>query len=140
MELTKNFRLEEFLHSDTAVAKNIDNTPSEEELENVKYMAEQLQLIRNAYKQAMYITSGYRCEELNAAVGGSKKSYHKKGLAVDIQQGGKIRNKNLFALVRKMMKFGLPVDELIDEYNFSWVHISFTPKGQIPKLQIKHIK
>lgn len=134
MKLTKNFTLKEFIKSDTADRLKIDNTPDEEQLENIKFMAEQLQLIRNAYHQPMYITSGFRCEELNNAVGGSKTSYHKRGLAVDISQGSKARNKHLFELIRSLMKVGLLVDQLINEQNYSWIHIGF--KQENPRLQI----
>lgn len=137
-QLTKNFKLEEFLKSSTADELNIDNTPNEEELENIKFLAEQLQLVRNAYKQPMFITSGFRCQELNNAVKGSKTSYHLKGLAADINQGSKIRNKNLFRLVKQMMKAGLPIDQLINEYNYSWVHIGVAKDN--PRFEVLSIK
>ena len=140
MELTKNFKLEEFTKSETATQKGIDNTPSKDILENIKYMAEQLQIIRNSYKMPINISSGYRCEDLNQAVKGSKTSQHKQGLAVDINQGSRTRNHNLFKLVRNMMKIGLPVQQLIDEYDYSWIHIGFAPIGQEPRLQVLHIK
>ena len=85
MELTKHFTLEEFTKSDKAIELGINNTPNDEEMENIKFVAEQLELIRNTYKQPINITSGYRCEELNNAVGGVPNSYHRKGLAVDIK-------------------------------------------------------
>lgn len=136
MQLTKNFKLEEFIKSDTAEEKGIDNTPNEEQLENIKWTASQLQEIRYCYKQPMYITSGFRCEELNEAVNGSKTSAHKKGLAVDVNQGSKTRNKHLFDLIRNLMKFGLPIDQLINEYDYSWIHIGFKSKGEEPRKQI----
>lgn len=137
MQLTKNFNLNEFIKSDTADRLKIDNTPNEEELDNIKFMAEQLQLVRNAYKQPIYITSGFRCEELNNAVKGSKTSFHRLGLAVDINQGSRAKNKHLFELIKSLMKVGLLVEELINENNYSWIHIAFkrdNPKGDILKL------
>lgn len=138
MQLTKNFKLEEFIKSNTATAKGIDNTPTEEQLENIKFVAEQLQLIRNTYKQPIYITSGFRSEKLNNAVGGSKTSQHMDGLAVDINQGSKTRNHNLFLIIKRMMKVGLQVHQLIDENNFNWIHIGF--KQDNPRGEIKHLK
>ena len=138
MQLTKNFKLEEFIKSNTATAKGIDNTPTEEQLENIKFVAEQLQLIRNTYKQPIYITSGFRSEKLNNAVGGSKTSQHMDGLAVDINQGSRTKNHNLFLIVKRMMKVGLQVHQLIDEQNFSWIHIGF--KQDNPRREIKHLK
>lgn len=138
MQLTKNFKLSEFTDSDTATAKGIDNTPTDEHLENIKFVAEQLQLIRNTYKQPINISSGYRCEELNTAVNGSKTSQHMQGLAVDINQGSRTKNHNLFLIVKRMMKVGLKVHQLIDEKNFNWIHIGF--KQDNPRGEIKHLK
>ena len=137
-KLTANFRLSEFLKSETADKKNIDNTPNQEQLDNIVWTAQQLQLIRNTYKQPMFITSGFRSEALNSAINGAKNSYHKRGLAVDINQGSKTRNKNLFLLVKRMMKLGLPVDQVINEKDYSWVHIGFAREN--PRLQVLHLK
>lgn len=125
MQLTKNFTLEEFIKSETADKLKINNTPNKEQLNNIKFMAEQLQLVRNAYKQPIIITSGFRCEELNNALKGSKTSFHRLGLAVDINQGSRAKNKHLFELIKSLMKVGLLVDQLINEQNYSWIHIGF---------------
>lgn len=137
-KLTANFKLSEFLKFETAEKNKIDNTPNQEQLNNIAWTAEQLQLIRNTYKQPMFITSGFRSEALNTAINGAKNSYHKKGLAVDINQGSKTKNRNLFELVRRMIKVGLPVDQLINEKNYSWVHIGFAKEN--PRLQVLHLK
>lgn len=137
MQLTKNFKLEEFTNSYTAEQKGIDNTPNEEQLENIKFLAEQLQIIRNAYKKPIFIVGGFRSKELNAAVGGSKTSQHMQGLAADIDQGTRQKNKNLFDLIKSLMKVGLPVHQLINEYDYDWIHIGFkkeNPRGQIFKI------
>lgn len=136
--MTKHFKLKEFTDSDKATELNINNTPNEEELNNIKFVAEQLEILRNTYKQPIYIKSGYRCEELNKAVGGAVNSWHKKGLAVDINQGSQTRNHNLFIIIKRLMKLGYPVEELINEYNYSWVHIAFAKEN--PQLKIKHKK
>jgi hypothetical protein len=134
MRITNNFTLEEFTLSETADKLGINNLPNQEQFDNIKFMAEQLQLVRNAYKQPIYITSGFRCEELNNAVKGSKTSFHRLGLAVDINQGSRAKNKHLFELIKSLMKVGLLVDQLINEQNYSWIHIGF--KQENPRLQI----
>ncbi len=139
-QLTPHFKLSEFLKSDKADEYNIENIPNDYELENIQYTAEQLEIIRNYLQKPIVIKSGFRCEELNKIVKGAKNSYHKLGLAVDLNFGSQINNYNFFTLVKQLMNKGLPVDELIDEYNLSWVHISFTPKGGKPKLNIKYIR
>ena len=71
------------------------------------------------------VNSGYRCPELNAAVKGSKTSQHMKGEAADIDTGDRQQNKLLFEYIRK----NLPYDQLIDESNFAWVHVSYRADG-----------
>lgn len=138
MKLTQHFKLEEFINSQTAKKLGIENTPNEEQLNNIKFVAEQLELIRNTYKMAIHISSGFRSEELNNAVGGVLNSYHCKGLAVDINQGSSRRNHNLFLVIKRLMKLGLQVEELIDEYNYSWIHIAFAKEN--PSLEVIHTK
>lgn len=138
MKLTQHFKLEEFTNSQIAKKLGIENTPNEEQLNNIKFVAEQLELIRNTYKMAIHISSGFRSEELNNAVGGVPNSYHCKGLAVDINQGTSRRNHNLFLVIKRLMKLGLQVEELIDEYNYSWIHIAFAKEN--PSLEVIHTK
>jgi len=71
MQLSKNFALAELTHSDTAIARGIDNTLPPYLMRNAKALAERLQLIRDALGVPIGISSGYRCPELNKAVGGS---------------------------------------------------------------------
>ena len=137
-QLTQHFKLEEFTKSDTATRLGIDNTPNEEALNNLKFVAEQLEFVRNAYHQPIFITSGYRSEELNAAVKGSSTSFHKLGLAVDINQGTRTRNHNLFLIIKRLMKVGLQVDQLINEKDYSWIHVGFSQDS--PRGEIKHLK
>ena len=89
--------------------------------------------LREAYGKPIKVNSGYRCPDLNLAVGGSKTSQHMLGLAADITVGNPNKNKELFNLI---IKLDLPFDQLIDEKNFSWVHVSYTsnPRKQILRL------
>ena len=88
MKLTLNFSLSELVYSDTAHRLGLDNTPSPAIVENLQELAETLQVIRDAIKAPITISSGYRCAELNKAVGGSKTSSHMQGLAADIHAKG----------------------------------------------------
>lgn len=127
--ISKNFTLEELISSDTAIRKNIGNTPSPEiKLQLKKLVIEILQPIRDAYKHAINVTSGYRCDELNKAVGGSKTSQHLKGQAVDIKASVGT-NAKLFNLIKSMIESGeIKVGQLIWEYGTTaepkWIHIS----------------
>lgn len=137
--MTEHFTLNEFLRSDTASRHNIDNTPNKEQLENIEFVARQLEIIRSYYNKPMFITSGFRTKELNTLLKGSKTSQHMQGLAVDINLKSKEENKIFFNLVYKLIKENqIKVYQLIDEYNYKWVHIGFSQTN--PKGQILHLK
>lgn len=134
--LSKHFKLEEFINSPTANKLKIDNTPTDEIINNLLEVAELLEIIRNKYNHPIIITSGYRCKKLNDAVKGSKTSQHVKGQAADIIS---VNNKDLFMLIEQMIIKGqIKVGQLIDEKNYRWIHIS-TPHLNNNN-QILHIK
>lgn len=133
----KYFSYEELTKSIIAKNKGIDNTPSTEIKKNLKALVDNiLDPLREAYGKPITVTSGYRCPKLNTAVKGAKNSQHIKGQAADINGVKDLRseNKKLFDLV---IKLNLPYDQLIDEYDYNWVHVSFSNK---PRKQILHIK
>ena len=133
----KYFSYEELTKSITAKNKDIDNTPSIEIKKNLKALVDNiLDPLREAYGKPITVTSGYRCPKLNTAVKGAKNSQHIKGQAADINGVKDLRdeNKKLFDLV---LKLKLPFDQLIDEYDYNWVHVSFSDK---PRKQVLHIK
>ena len=131
----KYFTFTEFERSDTATKFAIDNSMPESAKKNVAELVDKvLDPLREAWGKPIIVTSGYRCPELNKAVGGAKTSHHLSGMAADISTGNKADNRKLFELVQKL---DLPFTQLIDESNFTWVHISLDPanvKRQILKL------
>lgn len=76
------------------------------------------------YGKPIYVNSGYRSEALNKAVGGSSTSQHRLGMAADIDTHTREGNIELFNLIAKNLSF----DQLIDEKDYSWIHVSFDPK------------
>ena len=84
MKLTKNFTLEEFERSSTATAYNINNKIPQKHYGSLYKLANILQKIRDRFGKPIRITSGYRCEELNNLVKGSKTSQHRLAQAADI--------------------------------------------------------
>lgn len=130
----KYFTLKELTRSTTATAKGIDNTPTPEVEKNLTLLVENiLDPLRLIYGKPITVNSGYRCPELNKAVGGSKTSDHMKGFAADITGASKEENERLFYLI----KYNFNFKQLIDEKDFSWVHVSYDPsnlKNQILKL------
>lgn len=121
--------------SATAARKGIKNDPSIQVCKALTALIEKvLDPLREAYGKPIIVTSGYRCEKLNKAVGGAASSQHVKGEAADIRsvQDTPEENKKLFDLI---VKLGLPFDQLINEYNYDWVHVSFGARHRRQKLK-----
>lgn len=132
----KHFTLRELIKSNTAIRKGIKNVPNRQEEQNLIALVDKiLDPLREAYKKPIIVTSGFRCEELNRLVGGSKTSQHRTGQAVDIRTipDTPEENKKLYDLI---IKLNLPFDQLIDEHNFDWVHVSFSEKNRKQILKI----
>lgn len=126
----KYFTMAEFVRSDTADRRGINNRCSKEHMMNIMRLVERvLDPLREAYGKPIRITSGYRCPQLNKAVKGSPTSDHVNGMAADIigTPATREENERLFNLIRSL---GLDYDQLIDEDNFSWVHISYRSKEE----------
>lgn len=131
----KHFTIGELCASTTADARGIKNTPMLQETGNLKALADNvLDPLREWYGKPIYVNSGYRCPQLNRMVGGKPTSQHLKGEAADITAESKEENRKLFAYIRANLTF----DQLIDEKNFSWVHVSFKRNGENRK-QIIHL-
>lgn len=133
----KYFTIAELIKSDAAKRSKINNTPTKQEEANLIALVDNvLDPLREAYGKPIIVTSGFRCERLNKLVNGSKTSQHRTGQAADIRtiEDTVEENKKLFDLVQKL---NLPYDQLIDEYNYDWVHVSYSPRN---RRQILHIK
>jgi hypothetical protein len=131
----KYFTIKEMCFSQVAQAKNINNNPTKEIEESLTCLInELLDPVREKYGKPITVNSGYRSKELNKAVGGAATSQHLKGEAADITVGSKTENKKLFLLIKDS---GLVFDQLIDEKDYSWVHVSYS-KGKNRK-QVLHL-
>ena len=124
--ISKNISYKEATQSNTAKAKKIDNTPSGDTLVRMKLVAEKcFQPVREWYGQPININSFYRSPLLNQAVRGAKTSQHVKGEAIDISAGSSVENKKLFDWLKDNVEF----DQLINEYGYRWIHISYKISG-----------
>lgn len=133
----KFFTIKELTKSDVAKRSKINNTPTKQEEQNLITLVENiLDPLREAYGKPIIVTSGFRCERLNNLVKGSKTSQHRTGQAADIRSVEDTieENKKLFDLIQSL---NLPFDQLINEYNYDWVHVSYSPRN---RKQILHIK
>lgn len=130
----KYFTIKELCKSSTAAQRGIDNSPNSEITNNLEQLVDNiLDPLREEYGNPIKVNSGYRCDALNKAVGGSKTSQHCFGLAADITAGSNFENKKLFNLAQKL---NLPYDQLIDEKDYRWIHISYSKN---PRKQILHL-
>lgn len=127
----KYFTIKELCESSTAKEHKINNSPNSVIKRHLTLLVKFiLDPLRKKYGKPITVSSGYRCEELNELVEGAKNSQHKKGLAADITTGSISENKKLFDLI---IKLNLPFDQLINENNYKWIHVSYSAK---PRKQI----
>jgi len=127
MKFSKNFSLAEIEHSNTAKRLGISNEMSEEHIENMqRLITDLIQPMRDAIGP-IRVTSGYRSKTLNSAIGGSNRSQHSKGQALDLQfwSEGKMNNKVIYDWI---LNSGLDFDQIINEFDFAWIHISLKDK------------
>ncbi len=126
-QLSKNFSLRELLVSETAARFNFTEQyePSEAVIKNLEQLCINiLQPLREALKYPIHVNSGYRCPRTNASIGGASKSQHLTGHAADIED---FKNGNE-QLLRKIVELKLPFDQIINEFGYKWVHVSYDPK------------
>lgn len=123
----KHFTIAELCRSNTADRLGINNRCNQDHVVNLTALVNNvLDPLREWYGKPLTVSSGYRCPELNKAVRGSSTSQHMKGEAADIDTGDRGQYKLLFDYIQK----NLPFDQLIDESNFSWVHVSYRADGE----------
>ena len=133
----KYFTMNEMTASATAKRLGIPNVPTWREADNLRLLVENvLDPLREAWGHPIIVTSGFRCKLLNDMVGGAKNSQHTTGMAADIRTLSDLpqENERLFDLARRM---DLPFDQLIDEYRYNWVHISYSRYSM--RKQVLHI-
>ena len=126
MKISKHLTLEECTRSETADRLGIvNNNPNQSIIENMQLLAEKVfEPIREHFKTPIYVSSMYRGLNLNQAIKGSITSQHCSGQAMDIDMDpkGKPTNKEIFDYIKKNLEF----DQLINEFDYSWIHVSYT--------------
>ena len=117
------FSIGELCRSNVADLKGIPNHPNTYQKMNMeKLIRNVLDPLRFKFGKPIYVNSGFRCATLNELIGGARNSQHMDGKAADITSGNKKDNKVIFDLAQSM---GLEFDQLINENQFSWIHISY---------------
>jgi uncharacterized protein YcbK (DUF882 family) len=138
--LSKNFRLFEFVYSETAKRLKIENNPTDVVVENLKNLCEfVLEPLRELVGKPIKINSGYRCFALNEAVGGSKESQHMQGKAADL----KVDGMTVAEVVAMIRNSEIQYDQLIEEKfvptmpGSGWVHVSWNSPTKNRKKSFK---
>ena len=129
MKLSTHLDLSEVIRSESAKRNGISNMPTAEHIENFKILATKVfEPIREHFGVPIRISSGYRSAELNAITkGSSTTSQHCSGEAIDIDQDQTtITNKQVFDYIKDNLAF----DQLINEFNYAWVHVSYKANGK----------
>ena len=133
--MTEHFTLVELIRSDYAARHGIDNFPSPDIEANLEILAMGLERVRKVLGKPMQISSGYRSPKVNAAQGGSKSSYHMRGLAADFHVSGMTTGDICRAIVAH--KDEIQYDKVISEFANSgggWCHIQFPDVDAAPRL------
>ena len=124
--MAKYFTIQELCKSDTAKTKGIDNTPNPYIKKNLEALIENvLDPVREWYGKPIYVNSGYRCTELNKAVGGVNNSQHVNGEAADIDVFDEKENRKIFDYIVNYLNF----DQCLWENNGAWIHVSYKREG-----------
>ena len=125
--ISKHISYKEGVYSNTAIRKGIDNTPNAEQKANMEKIAQNIfEPLRQWVGGPIKINSFFRCPELNKAIGGSSKSQHCKGQAIDIDDTfGVVSNADMYAWIKNHLDFDQMIWEFGDDNNPNWVHISY---------------
>lgn len=127
MNISEHISLKEAIRSNTAKRLGIDNMPNNETLVTMQITAEHIfEPIRNKFNEPIYISSFYRCPELNTAIGGSTRSQHCKGEAIDIDDVySKATNADFFNYIKESLEFDQLIWEFGNDEQPDWVHVSY---------------
>jgi hypothetical protein len=143
MKISEHISYKEATRSVTAMRLGIDNTPNEYQLQNMEIIAKNVfEPLRKAVGGAIKINSFFRCEDLNKAIGGSSKSQHCQGRAIDVDDNyGHMSNNDMYKYIKENLDFDQLIFEFPDENgNASWIHVSYVDADSNRKRCLKAIK
>ena len=130
--ISKHISYKEGVYSNTATRIGINNTPNDEQLKNMELVAEEVfEPLREYVNGPIKINSFFRCPELNKAIGGSGKSQHCHGQAIDIDDTfGKATNAEMYHFIKDHLDFDQMIWEFGDDDNPDWVHVSYVSEEE----------
>jgi hypothetical protein len=130
--ISKHISFKEAIKSNTALRLDIDNTPSDYHITNMVGVAKNIfEPLREFVGGPIKITSFYRCENLNKAIGGSSMSQHCEGRAMDLDDTfGHKTNAQMFFYIKKNLNFDTLIWEFGDDDNPDWIHVSWVSNDE----------
>ena len=142
MSISKHISYKEGVYSRTALRRGIKNNPNAEQMENMVAIAEEVfEPLRMWVGGPIKINSFFRSPELNKAIGGSGKSQHCHGQAIDLDDTfGKATNAEMYEFIKKNLDFDQMIWEFGDDENPDWVHVSYVSPDQNRKRCLKAYK
>ena len=125
--ISKHVSYKEGVYSATATRRGIDNDPNDEQLANMELVAEKVfEPLRKYVGGPIKINSFFRSEKLNKRIGGSSKSQHCKGQAMDIDDTLKVvANSDMYNYIKNNLDFDQLIWEFGDDENPNWIHVSY---------------
>jgi hypothetical protein len=140
--ISKHISYKEGTNSVTAIRRGIDNTPNDKQLDNMVLLAEKVfEPLRVWVGGPIKINSFFRCPQLNKAIGGSTKSQHCHGQAIDIDDTyGKVANSEMYNYIKKNLDFDQMIWEFGDDDNPAWVHVSYVSEDENRRRCLKAFK
>ena len=140
--ISKHISYKEGTNSVTAIRRGIDNTPNDKQLGNMVLLAEKVfEPLRVWVGGPIKINSFFRCPQLNKAIGGSTKSQHCHGQAIDIDDTyGKVANSEMYNYIKKNLDFDQMIWEFGDDDNPAWVHVSYVSEDENRRRCLKAFK
>ena len=142
VKISKHISYKEATRSAKALRLGIDNVPNQYELQNMEMVAKHVfEPLREAVDAPIKINSFFRCEELNKAIGGSTKSQHCQGRAIDIDDVyGNVSNAFMYYYIKDNLDFDQLIWEFGTDHNPDWVHVSYVDADSNRKRCLKAIR
>ena len=140
--ISKHVSYKEGVYSNTATRRGIDNTPNDEQLNNMELIANEVfEPLRVWVDGPIKINSFFRSPDLNTAIGGSSKSQHCKGQAMDIDDTfGKATNAEMYNFIKENLDFDQMIWEFGSDDNPDWVHVSYVSEDDNRRRCLKAYK
>jgi hypothetical protein len=132
MKISDNISYKEAVYSRTAQRRDIYNHPENKQVDNMRLIANQVfQPLRAWVGGPIKINSFFRSPELNTAIGGSTKSQHCQGQAIDLDDTfGRATNAEMYKFIKENLDFDQMIWEFGDDDNPDWVHVSYVSENK----------